>query len=437
MVVVVRHSGYSIWAMLSHSTVYWERTSTGSFKHESCSCNFRYYSTQLDPAASPDADSSDARQIRRTLWSRIIIVFPLLLPPSVPMGAKRYWEMLSNGYGVDVESIKLPTYATRGFLENSGNVRAIRMAIDARGVLHRAGYAGGKFSSTIADRGCLFNIICAFRSIPMLSLFVFDGASRRGVKRGRRVTGNPHNLEESMQDLLDAFGMEWARPDGEADREFSFILKYGMADCVLTDDNDALPHGITHVYRPAVNVTGQKTSSIHKFLNGVLYTTNASKSISDHIFVSICLGSDGDTGLSGVGPALVEILCAFQHHDTLIQCAQYTPENFESARAVFLAAMRSSCMAHSSGRVRAITFPASFPSKTIIQRYLVNPPGDSTGQHQSQSPDYSTPPCLPRISHWMAGNLTGCRNMKTLYHRASWDTTTTSRTSRHLRITLR
>jgi len=56
----------------------------------------------------------------------------------------------------------------------------------------------------------LFFRLASLSKLPLLLLFVFDGAERPKLKRGSKMgKAGSHPMTNHMKRLLDAFGMEW------------------------------------------------------------------------------------------------------------------------------------------------------------------------------------------------------------------------------------
>jgi XPG I-region len=116
---------------------------------------------------------------------------------------------------------------------------------------------------------CLFYKLASFLKVPVTPLFVFDGPSRPGSKRGKRVIAKPHWLTKPFQELLEAFGfpyytvsihrsvvlyissksLDGQQAPGEAEAELACLNRAKIIDAVITDDSDALLFGAAHVIR--------------------------------------------------------------------------------------------------------------------------------------------------------------------------------------------
>lgn len=115
----------------------------------------------------------------------------------------------------------------RGFLENKGGLRGLRVGIDIRYVQHfheslaviltapftcsgwfyRASSRHGHTKNP--ELAALLARCARLLSLPFFPLFVFDGPERPAQKRNKTVRGTQHWLARDTQEMLVCLGIPW------------------------------------------------------------------------------------------------------------------------------------------------------------------------------------------------------------------------------------
>ncbi|KAH9939893.1 PIN domain-like protein, partial [Amylocystis lapponica] len=161
----------------------------------------------------------------------------------------------------------------------------------------------------------LFYRLARLFSLPVLVIFVFDGANRPGVKRGTKVLPNQHWLTDGFKTFVEAFGFKWHNAPGEAEAELGHMNRQGIIDAVLTDDGDAFIFGAEVIIRnPSVKtdkdmVTMFKKAHIKLTCGDLL------------LFALLCGGDYSQSGLSGCGPHIAHTLTHYGLGESLYAAA--------------------------------------------------------------------------------------------------------------------
>lgn len=111
----------------------------------------------------------------------------------------------------------------------------------------------------------LFGRLAHLSKIPVTPVFVFDGASRPKVKRGKQVKKMPHWLTKRFEEMVVAFGFvahmvqyhshplstftHGLQAPGEAEAELAYLNRIGRIDAIMTEDSDVFVFGATCVLR--------------------------------------------------------------------------------------------------------------------------------------------------------------------------------------------
>ncbi|SNX83843.1 uncharacterized protein MEPE_02551 [Melanopsichium pennsylvanicum] len=171
------------------------------------------------------------------------------------MGIPGLWAELAPA----AQTTTLPSYCLTTFTDNANSVRGLRLGIDASLWLFHALQSSGGVNPYLR---LLFYRLAKLLSLPVLPLFVFDGANRPTWKRGKQVKGRQHAIEQPFAQLIEAFGFRWHRAQGEAEAELAYLNRVGLVDAVLIDDSDALLFGAQVLIRNwGKNLSGTKSLS--------------------------------------------------------------------------------------------------------------------------------------------------------------------------------
>ncbi|EIW84105.1 PIN domain-like protein, partial [Coniophora puteana RWD-64-598 SS2] len=155
-------------------------------------------------------------------------------------------------------------------------------------------------------RALLGKLGCLVR-LPVLPHFVFDGADRPKVKRGKTVERNvPHYLTNGFCSLIKAFGFTYLWAPGEAEAELAAMNKYTVVDAVMTNDSDAFVFGTRRLVRQLVKVyTVGRIQEKTGLSNDAL------------LLIALVRGGDYDTvGLKGAG---IELAYEIASHTSLAE----------------------------------------------------------------------------------------------------------------------
>ncbi|KAI3617857.1 hypothetical protein CBS9595_003766 [Malassezia furfur] len=158
------------------------------------------------------------------------------------MGVPGLWPALANA-GVDRTLAELAW----AHWDRPGDVHApLRLGIDASLWLFHARKAQGGRNPAL--RALFFRLARLLR-LPIVPVFVLDGAQRPAFKRDAAVYTGTHAIQEQFSAMLDAFRFPHWKAPGEAEAELAWMNRAGLLDAVLTDDVDALLFGAQVVVR--------------------------------------------------------------------------------------------------------------------------------------------------------------------------------------------
>lgn len=158
------------------------------------------------------------------------------------MGVPGLWPALASA-GVDRTLAEL---AWAHWDTPGGTHAPLRLGIDASLWLFHARKAQGGRNPAL--RALFFRLARLLR-LPVVPVFVLDGAQRPAFKRDAAVYTGTHAIQAQFCAMLDAFRFpHWTAP-GEAEAELAWMNRAGLLDAVLTDDVDALLFGARVVVR--------------------------------------------------------------------------------------------------------------------------------------------------------------------------------------------
>ncbi|KAK0471670.1 PIN domain-like protein [Armillaria novae-zelandiae] len=242
-------------------------------------------------------------------------------------------------------------------------------------------------------RTLLFRLAYLLRC-TVIPVFVFDGALRPGIKRGKKVRTRAPWLEKHFKEMIRAFGFYYHDAPGEAEAELATMNKAGIIDMIITEDSDALVFGgmcilrrvevISLLYRPprSKGDNGKKIkidpdeyvlySSKH-----ILAQDNVRLTEGGLFLLAILLGGDydGNKGLSGCGQKTAHMLALTGLGDSLYLAVK-TMDNSELQKylTVWRDMLRSELLQPSiPGASKhpslANKIPVAFPNMKILKYY--------------------------------------------------------------------
>ncbi|WFC95753.1 hypothetical protein MBRA1_002407 [Malassezia brasiliensis] len=158
------------------------------------------------------------------------------------MGVPGLWPALASA-GVDRTLAEL---AWAHWDRPGGTHAPLRLGIDASLWLFHARKAQGGRNPAL--RALFFRLARLLR-LPIVPVFVLDGAQRPAFKRDAAVYTGTHAIQTQFCEMLDAFRFPYWTAPGEAEAELAWMNRAGILDAVLTDDADALLFGAQVVVR--------------------------------------------------------------------------------------------------------------------------------------------------------------------------------------------
>lgn len=158
------------------------------------------------------------------------------------MGVPGLWHELADA-GIDCTLAEL---AWEHWSTNETPQRLFRVGIDATLWLYHARKAQGGKNPALRS---LFFRLARLLKLPILPIFVLDGAERPKLKRDTVVYTGAHAIQAQFCAMLDAFHYAYWTAPAEAEAELAWMNRAGFIDAVLTDDVDALLFGAQVVVR--------------------------------------------------------------------------------------------------------------------------------------------------------------------------------------------
>lgn len=220
-------------------------------------------------------------------------------PPSAhlhTMGVPGLWPALA-GAGVDRTLAELAWAHWDG---PGGTHAPLRLGIDASLWLFHARKAQGGRNPAL--RALFFRLARLLR-LPVVPVFVLDGAHRPAFKRDAAVYTGTHAIQAQFCAMLDAFRFpHWTAP-GEAEAELGWMNRVGLLDAVLTDDVDALLFGArvvvrNHAWRDDDPIDGTDDDDDDAIVRAAVYDTRCGTWALDAdgmVLVAVLAGADYDT----------------------------------------------------------------------------------------------------------------------------------------------
>lgn len=240
---------------------------------------------------------------------------------------------------------------------------------------------------------------------PVLSKDISSLLTEEGMLRleHRAAAGQADTPTDAMynecQQLLQLFGIPYIIAPSEAEAQAAWLDANGLVDGVVTDDNDALLFGAKRLYR---NIFENS-----KYVEEYRYEDiemELGLSRDKLVFLAMLLGSDYTPGVAGVGVVnAVEIVLAFEDLDGMKKFADWVTsvdEQLVSLVQPSLGGDTPSCTesfeestiqkqfksTHKNVR-KNWTLPPAFPSKEVMDAYMMPKVDDSMDKFTFARPD--------------------------------------------------
>ncbi|KAJ7093974.1 PIN domain-like protein [Mycena belliarum] len=287
------------------------------------------------------------------------------------MGIDGLWkELESVEQKISLHNLAVGT----GFIGNATGARGFRLGIDASGWMYRACYLHGNTESP--ELVALFSRCSRLYRLPFIPVFIFDGADRPAMKRGKVIRGNDHWLTAPFQRMLDGFGFDWIMAPGEAEAMLSEMTTSGIPvriDAILTDDSDAFVFGASVVLRIRSEDNDHFEASRYSAHD---IATVLGLSREGLILIAILAGGDYSDGLRGCGLAIATGLARAGLGQQLISgLDDQSRANSVAFLRNWCESLRSELETNASGHLPhrckqlASQLPADFPSLDVINLY--------------------------------------------------------------------
>ncbi|KAF7983636.1 hypothetical protein HWV62_20576 [Athelia sp. TMB] len=241
----------------------------------------------------------------------------------------------------------------------------------------------------------LFWRLCHLLSMPVVSVFVFDGPGRPDVKRGKNVRGTPHWMTAGAQSLIKAFGFQYIIAPGEAEALLASMNMAGIIDAVVTTDSDAFVFG-------AATVIQTWKLNQDRGMVKIFRTANIQEKVDQHLtnggflLYALLAGGDYDKGLQncGAGTALGVVKYGL---GTSLCDAMSAPDSgmaLVTWRAELCNILRTDPQQHIGGRRPAAAdhIGTAFPNQQTLEAYT----NSMSSLSDTQEP-VLVAPNLPRI----------------------------------------
>lgn len=295
------------------------------------------------------------------------------------MGIKDLWKELAPASRK--ESLHQMVLAA-GYMSNSQGIRGYRVGIDASGWIYKQNYypsqtKNAQLASLHANLNKIFNM-------TLLPVFVFDGASRPNIKRGKNVRGSAHWLENDFKEMLTAYGFPYHDAPAEAEAELSYLNRAGSIDAVWTEDSDVFVFGALCAFRILSEDQSTFTVTLYTAYN-IEHHDTLGLVHDDLIFVALLAGGDYSDGLpqcgtktaiqiarTGIGRALVAGVRSLSGQEALYfsrNWVNYFKQELQHNSARILPQKYPSL---------AAAIPSDFPDLTILNLYVKPLTSEST-----------------------------------------------------------
>uniref|UniRef100_A0A0D2PKX7 XPG-I domain-containing protein n=1 Tax=Hypholoma sublateritium (strain FD-334 SS-4) TaxID=945553 RepID=A0A0D2PKX7_HYPSF len=243
----------------------------------------------------------------------------------------------------------------------------------------------------------LFYRLCRLLKLPVVPIFVFDGAKRPPNKRGVAVkTTKRHWLTLPFQKFIDAFGFSWYTAPGEAEAELAGLNQKEEIDAIISEDSDCLVYGACCVIRMNnVRDDGDRISIFDA--NAVRTDPDVSLDRSALFLMAILCGGDYHKGLRGCGWKTACQIAQTPLADSLFTAATHLPS--KQSLDAFLADWRKSfriLLEQDPDNELSHTFPSLAQNVTNLKF----PPVDIVLLYAQPVTSWSTGYSLPDKSSW-------------------------------------
>lgn len=240
----------------------------------------------------------------------------------------------------------------------------------------------------------------AVLSKDISSLLAEEGMLRSEHRAAAGQADTPTDtMYNECQQLLQLFGIPYIIAPSEAEAQAAWLDVNGLVDGVVTDDNDALLFGAKRLYR---NIF-ENSKYVEEYRSEDI-EMELGLSREKLVFLAMLLGSDYTPGVAGVGVVnAVEIVLAFEGLDGLKGFADWvTSVDEQLVSLVRPSLVGNSASGTEPGEETAIqkqfksthknvrknwTLPPAFPSKEVVDAYLLPKVDDSMDKFQFARPD--------------------------------------------------
>ncbi|KAG8846462.1 hypothetical protein FRB96_001986 [Tulasnella sp. 330] len=275
-----------------------------------------------------------------------------------------------------------------GFEKNEGGRRGYRVGIDASIWFFHSQW--GREGENPELRTMFFRM-ARLLEVPFLPVFVFDGPERPKFKRGKKVSGRQHWMEDGVKKMATAFGFQWWEAPGEAEAELAWLNSQGYIDAVLSDDGDTFLFGAQVVVRnPSNTLSGNRSRPIknsegkddgkHVVIvraDDIRQREDIGLTHGGLILIGLLSGGDYDEGgVMRCGPKIAQGLARCGFGDELVTAVNKLPENLLPGWLdVWRNALRTELRTNSRriiGRKYtslASSIPDTFPNLDVVRSY--------------------------------------------------------------------
>ncbi|KAK0478833.1 PIN domain-like protein [Armillaria novae-zelandiae] len=214
----------------------------------------------------------------------------------------------------------------------------------------------------------------------VIPVFVFNGALRPGIKRGKKVRTRAPWLEKHFKEMIRAFGFYYHDAPGEAEAELATMNKAGIIDMIITEDSDTLVFGGMPPHSKRDNGEKIKIDPDEYVLYSskhILAQDNVRLTEGGLFLLAILLGGDynGNKGLSRCGQKTAHMLALTSLGDSLYLAVK-TMDNSELQKYLTMwcdmlcsELLQPSIPGASKHPSLANKIPVTFPNMKILKYY--------------------------------------------------------------------
>ncbi|KAL1699065.1 PIN domain-like protein [Schizophyllum commune] len=287
------------------------------------------------------------------------------------MGIDGLWTVLRSASVVR-------SYAEVFVKEGFAGGRPLRVGVDAEGVMRAAQAVFNKRGHVQhgmnPELWALMCLMCRFARQPAVFVFVFDGPSKVGVKRGTRVFTQPLWLVEYFKQMIDLFGFHHYNAAGEGEVELCHLQKVGALDVIFTEDSDVWVYGAMQVIRRLPSNSSLNELAVY---SGARICQKLDLSQPGFLLFALLSGGDYDQrGIQGIGPTVAYALARTSLADSLLQLVSkgraYYMAHIASWRLDLVEELVTNRSGHLRKRERAVAakIPKDFPRLDLVWQYV-------------------------------------------------------------------